>query len=114
MGVHHWLPDAMEGPTQVSALIHAATLVIAGVYVACKLSPVITWLPFCIVTTAASGVASYSLLSVCCLDSKRLIAFSTGWHVALLCILLLLGVYFMCAHVITHAMYKAALFVSVG
>jgi NADH:ubiquinone oxidoreductase subunit 5 (subunit L)/multisubunit Na+/H+ antiporter MnhA subunit len=114
MGIHLWLPDAMEGPTQVSALIHAASLVIAGFVLVSKFTPVLTWLPFCILSLASTGAFAYSLIAVCIYDLKRIVAFSTGWHVALLAILMTVGIYFLTAHIITHAIYKATLFVCLG
>jgi NADH:ubiquinone oxidoreductase subunit 5 (subunit L)/multisubunit Na+/H+ antiporter MnhA subunit len=114
IGIHHWLPDAMEGPTQVSALIHAATLVIAGVVLVHKFTPCLNWLPFCVISATSAGVFCYSFAAICCYDLKRIVAYSTGWHVGVMSTLMMFGIYYLQAHIITHALYKSILFVTLG
>src|SRR5690606_23345486 len=80
LGLHSWLPDAMEGPTPVSALIHAATMVTAGVFMVCRLSPMFEHAPLAlgIVTVIGASTALFAAtIGVCQNDIKRVIAYST-------------------------------------
>ena len=118
LGLHTWLPDAMEGPTPVSALIHAATMVTAGVFMVCRLSPMFA------TSETASTVVTYVGAATCFFaatigttqwDIKRVIAYSTCSQ---------LGYMFVAAgvgapgaamfHLFTHAFFKALLFLGAG
>jgi NADH-quinone oxidoreductase subunit L len=118
LGLHTWLPDAMEGPTPVSALIHAATMVTAGVFMVCRLSPMFA------TSEVASTVVTYVGAATCFFaatigttqwDIKRVIAYSTCSQ---------LGYMFVAAgvgapgaamfHLFTHAFFKALLFLCAG
>ena len=118
LGLHTWLPDAMEGPTPVSALIHAATMVTAGVFMVCRLSPMFE------TSAAALGFVTFigaatcffaATVGTCQWDLKRVIAYSTCSQ---------LGYMFFAAgvgangaamfHLFTHAFFKALLFLGAG
>ncbi len=113
-----WLPSAMAGPTPVSALIHAATMVAAGVYLAVRAQPLIAAVPEVWYTTALIGVATAMLGGVASLwqrNFKRGLAYSTvsqlGWMFAAVA----LGAPFAAMfHLVTHAAFKAMLFLSAG
>lgn len=116
--LHVWLPDAMEGPTPVSALIHAATMVTAGVYLVARLFPLFELAPTSLAVVAAIGLISAfgaSLLALVQTDIKRVLAYSTISQLGLM--LLSLGSGFLAAaifHLTTHAFFKALLFLSAG
>nr|QHQ98630.1 NADH dehydrogenase subunit 5 [Namystynia karyoxenos] len=112
-GLHYWLPDAMEGPTVVSALIHAATLVIAGVVFVAKVC-VLWWVGGFMVMNYLVGVVVYSLLGAATYDVKRTIAFSTAWHVGVLCVFFFGVLHVAILHIVAHALFKASLFSIVG
>lgn len=111
-----WLPDAMEGPTSVSALIHAATMVKAGVYLLSRFYPVLTvevrellfWLALATAfMSAVSALASY--------DLKRVLAFSTINHLALMFLALAAGAWAAAQlHLLSHSLFKALLFLCAG
>ena len=118
LGLHTWLPDAMEGPTPVSALIHAATMVTAGVFMVARLSPMFEFAPFalnvvCVVgATTAFFAATVGLVQN---DIKRVIAYSTCSQLGYM--------FFACGvsayaagifHLFTHAFFKALLFLGAG
>jgi NADH-quinone oxidoreductase subunit L len=116
--LHTWLPDAMEGPTPVSALIHAATMVTAGVYMVCLLSPMFEYAPFAKHVVLVIGAITALFAATVGLvqnDIKRVIAYSTCSQ---------LGYMFMAAgvgayqagmfHLFTHAFFKALLFLGAG
>ena len=131
MPLHIWLPDAMEGPTPVSALIHAATMVVAGVYLVARMFPV-----YCVVddsltfvTVVGAITAFYAAVVACAqIDIKRVLAFSTISQIAFMMVSLgcaydqpvegvhysglgyMAGVF----HLFTHAMFKALLFLGAG
>jgi len=118
LGLHTWLPDAMEGPTPVSALIHAATMVTAGVFLICRLSPVIEYAPVAldIITFVGALTAIFAAtVGMTQFDIKRVIAYSTCSQ---------LGYMFFAAgvsaypaamfHLTTHAFFKALLFLGAG
>ena len=124
--LHIWLPDAMEGPTPVSALIHAATMVVAGVYLVARLFPV-----YCLeegtmtVITVIGCVTALYAAAVACVQSdiKRVLAFSTISQIAFMITSLGVarpelheGVGYMASmfHLFTHAMFKALLFLCAG
>jgi NADH-quinone oxidoreductase subunit L len=118
LGLHTWLPDAMEGPTPVSALIHAATMVTAGVFLVCRCSPMfqlsptaLTFVTF-IGATTAFFAASVGLFQN---DIKRVIAYSTcsqlGYMFAAAGVSAYNAAMF---HLFTHAFFKALLFLSAG
>ncbi|MCH5214035.1 MAG: NADH-quinone oxidoreductase subunit L [Muribaculaceae bacterium] len=134
MPLHIWLPDAMEGPTPVSALIHAATMVVAGVYLVARMFPV-----YCVVDTALTFVAIvgaitafYAAVVACTqIDIKRVLAFSTISQIAFMMTSLACsrmglvpeghheaysGLGYMAGmfHLFTHAMFKALLFLGAG
>lgn len=131
MPLHIWLPDAMEGPTPVSALIHAATMVVAGVYLVARMFPLYCVEPTSLtfVTVVGAITAFYAAVVACTqIDIKRVLAFSTisqiafmmvslgvafdapveGWHYS--------GLGYMASmfHLFTHAMFKALLFLGAG
>jgi NADH-quinone oxidoreductase subunit L len=118
IGLHTWLPDAMEGPTPVSALIHAATMVTAGVFLVCRCSPMFEYAPKAlefvtfIGATTAFFAASVGLFQN---DIKRVIAYSTcsqlGYMFAAAGMSAYGGAMF---HLFTHAFFKALLFLSAG
>ncbi len=118
IGLHTWLPDAMEGPTPVSALIHAATMVTAGVFLMARMSPIITNAPGALnFILFIGGTTCLFAATIACVqtDIKRVIAYSTCSQ---------LGYMFIAAgatayqasifHLITHAFFKALLFLCAG
>ncbi len=118
LGLHTWLPDAMEGPTPVSALIHAATMVTAGVFMVCRLSPmfeasvtaqaVVT----CVGAVTALFAASVALVQT---DIKRVIAYSTCSQLGYMFFAAGSGAYGAAMfHLFTHAFFKALLFLGAG
>ena len=125
--LHIWLPDAMEGPTPVSALIHAATMVVAGVYLVARLFPVYYFeAPEILVLIAVVGaVTSLYAAVVACVqtDIKRVLAFSTISQIGFMMVALGVsgmegheGLGYMASmfHLFTHAMFKALLFLGAG
>ena len=113
-----WLPDAMAGPTPVSALIHAATMVTAGVYLVCRLSFVFVLSPFTMATIAVTGAATALFAATIALvqnDIKKVLAYSTVSQLGFM--FLGVGVGAFTAgffHVFTHAFFKACLFLGAG
>lgn len=130
--LHIWLPDAMEGPTPVSALIHAATMVVAGVFQIARLFPL--WIQYApdalhIVAWVGAFTAFYAAAVACCQsDIKRVLAFSTISQIAFMMVSLgvctelvtghdhvgSLGYMASMFHLFTHAMFKALLFLGAG
>ena len=111
--LHTWLPDAMEGPTPVSALIHAATMVVAGIYLLMRVQPIFSIDALAIV--AAIGAITMLLGSVYAIfqtDIKKTLAYSTVSQLGLM--VLGLGTEFSTFHLLTHAFFKAGLFLSAG
>ena len=118
VGLHVWLPMAMEGPTPVSALIHAATMVTAGVYLLIRFSPLIeyssTVLILCLWIGAITTVFS-SLVGLFQQDIKKVIAYSTMSQLGMMVIAIGLSSYNVALfHLINHAFYKALLFLGAG
>jgi NADH-ubiquinone oxidoreductase chain 5 len=118
VGLHIWLPQAMEGPTPVSALIHAATMVTAGVYLLMRSSPLIeyssTVLIICLWLGAITTVFS-SLIGLFQQDIKKVIAYSTMSQLGIMIIGIGLSSYNIALfHLINHAFYKALLFLGAG
>jgi len=116
--LHTWLPDAMEGPTPVSALIHAATMVTAGVFLVCRMSPLMEYAPEAmnvvvfIGATTAFFAATVGLVQN---DIKRVIAYSTCSQLGYMFVAAGLGVYSVAMfHLFTHAFFKAMLFLGAG
>ena len=127
--LHIWLPDAMEGPTPVSALIHAATMVVAGVYLVARMLPLfIGYAPEVLHWTAYIGAfTAFYAASVACVQSdiKRVLAFSTISQIGFMIVALGVctsmnphegGLGYMASmfHLFTHAMFKALLFLGAG
>ncbi len=118
LGLHTWLPDAMEGPTPVSALIHAATMVTAGVFMVARLSPLFEFstTALTVVTLVGAGTAIFAATVGCVQnDIKRVIAYSTCSQLGYM--------FFACGvsaysagifHLMTHAFFKALLFLGAG
>ena len=118
LGLHTWLPDAMEGPTPVSALIHAATMVTAGVFMVARLSPLFEYSDFAltVVTIIGGGTAIFAATIACTQnDIKRVIAYSTCSQLGYM--------FFACGvsaysagifHLMTHGFFKALLFLGAG
>ena len=118
VGLHIWLPMAMEGPTPVSALIHAATMVTAGVYLLMRSSPLIeysnTVLVFCLWLGAITTIFS-SLIGLFQQDIKKVIAYSTMSQLGMMVIAVGLSSYNIALfHLVNHAFYKALLFLGAG
>jgi NADH-quinone oxidoreductase subunit L len=116
--LHTWLPDAMEGPTPVSALIHAATMVTAGVYMLCLLSPLFEYAPQAkmIVTIIGAVTALFAAtVGLAQNDIKRVIAYSTCSQLGYMFFAAGVGAYQAAMfHLFTHAFFKALLFLGAG
>ncbi|ADL01261.1 NADH-quinone oxidoreductase subunit L [Brevundimonas subvibrioides] len=116
--LHTWLPDAMEGPTPVSALIHAATMVTAGVYMVCLLSPIYEYAPTASLLIAITGAVTALFAATVGLmqnDIKRVIAYSTCSQLGYMFFAAGVGVYESAMfHLFTHAFFKALLFLGAG
>ncbi len=118
LGLHTWLPDAMEGPTPVSALIHAATMVTAGVFMVCRLSPLFE------TSEVAMNIVTYVGAATCFFaatvgltqwDIKRVIAYSTCSQLGYMFFAAGIGAYNAAMfHLFTHAFFKALLFLGAG
>ena len=118
LGLHTWLPDAMEGPTPVSALIHAATMVTAGVFLVARMSPLFEYAPAALTLVVVVGAATAffaATIGLCQNDIKRVIAYSTCSQLGYM--------FFACGvsaysagifHLMTHAFFKALLFLGAG
>jgi NADH-quinone oxidoreductase subunit L len=116
--LHTWLPDAMEGPTPVSALIHAATMVTAGVFLVCRMSPIIEYAPtagaFIVIIGALSAFVA-ATIGLVQNDIKRVIAYSTMSQLGYMFVAAGVGVYSVAMfHLFTHAFFKAMLFLGAG
>jgi NADH-quinone oxidoreductase subunit L len=113
-----WLPDAMEGPTPVSALIHAATMVTAGVYLLARVSPILSHAPDAATTIAVIGaVTALFAATIACAqdDIKRVLAYSTISQLGYMFLAIGSGAYVAALfHMITHAFFKALLFLGAG
>jgi len=114
--LHVWLPDAMEGPTPVSALIHAATMVAAGVYLVARLFPILTPDASLVIAYVGGFTAIFaSTIAVAQNDIKRVLAYSTVSQLGYMVMALGAGAYMAgFFHLVTHAMFKACLFLASG
>ncbi|WP_179378473.1 NADH-quinone oxidoreductase subunit L [Jannaschia marina] len=118
LGLHTWLPDAMEGPTPVSALIHAATMVTAGVFLVCRMSPLMEVAPAAMAFVVILGAFTAFVAATIGLvqnDIKRVIAYSTMSQLGYMFVAAGLGAYSVAMfHLLTHAFFKAMLFLGAG
>lgn len=118
LGLHTWLPDAMEGPTPVSALIHAATMVTAGVFMVCRLSPMFEAAPIALGMVTFVGAATCifaATVGTTQWDIKRVIAYSTCSQLGYMFFAAGVGAYGVAMfHLFTHAFFKALLFLGAG
>lgn len=118
LGLHTWLPDAMEGPTPVSALIHAATMVTAGVFLVARLSPLYEFAPVALmVVTVVGGLTAFiaATIGMTQFDIKRVIAYSTMSQLGYMFFALGVSAYGAAIfHLMTHAFFKALLFLGAG
>jgi len=118
LGLHTWLPDAMEGPTPVSALIHAATMVTAGVFMVCRLSPMFETSPIALGFVTFIGAATCffaATIGTTQWDIKRVIAYSTCSQLGYMFFAAGVGAYGAAMfHLFTHAFFKALLFLGAG
>jgi NADH-quinone oxidoreductase subunit L len=116
--LHTWLPDAMEGPTPVSALIHAATMVTAGVFMVARLSPVFEYAPTALmVVTVVGTITAFFAATVGLVqnDIKRVVAYSTCSQLGYMFVACGVGAYSVAIfHLFTHAFFKALLFLGAG
>ena len=116
--LHTWLPDAMEGPTPVSALLHAATMVTAGVFLVCRMSPLYEYAPQATAFITVLGATTAFFAATVGLvqnDIKRVIAYSTCSQLGYMFVAAGVGVYSVAMfHLFTHAFFKAMLFLGAG
>lgn len=116
--LHTWLPDAMEGPTPVSALIHAATMVTAGVFLVARMSPLMEYTPQVMMFVVFVGSMTALFAATVGLvqnDIKRVIAYSTCSQLGFMFVAAGVGVYSVAMfHLLTHAFFKAMLFLGAG
>ena len=116
--LHTWLPDAMEGPTPISALIHAATMVAAGAYLVARTYPLFEEAPHVLTAVALLGGATalFGAVVACAHnDIKRIIAYSTISHLGLMFLALGVGAFGAAVfHLLSHAWFKALLFLAAG
>lgn len=117
-GLHMWLPDAMEGPTPVSALIHAATMVTAGVFLIIRLSPLFDKIPFILVVIVLIGSITAFFSSTIGLaqnDFKKVVAYSTCSQLGYMVLICGFSYYELSLyHLVNHGFFKALLFLSAG
>ena len=115
---HVWLPDAMEGPTPVSALIHAATMVAAGVYLVARMMPLFSLAPYVLDFVVFIGLFTFifaGTMAIVMHDIKRVLAYSTISHLGLMMMSLgFMGVASAIFHLIVHGISKALLFLGAG
>ena len=114
-----WLPDAMEGPTPVSALIHAATMVTSGVFLLTRINPVLTvgfdWVPTTIAWVGAITAIFAATIAVAQNDIKKVLAYSTVSQIGYMVLAVGTGAYVAAIfHMVTHAAFKALLFLGAG
>ncbi len=118
LGLHTWLPDAMEGPTPVSALIHAATMVTAGVFLVARFSPLYEYAPIALMVITIFGACTALVAATIGLtqfDIKRVIAYSTMSQLGYMFFALGVSAYGAAIfHLMTHAFFKALLFLGAG
>jgi NADH-quinone oxidoreductase subunit L len=118
LGLHTWLPDAMEGPTPVSALIHAATMVTAGVFMVARMSPLFEFSDTALMVVTIVGAATaFFAATVGCVqnDIKRIIAYSTCSQLGYMFFAIGVSAYQAAIfHLMTHAFFKALLFLGAG
>ncbi|MFP5317209.1 MAG: NADH-quinone oxidoreductase subunit L [Acidimicrobiia bacterium] len=116
--LYTWLPDAMEGPTPVSALIHAATMVTAGVFLMCRVNPILDVAPTALTIVAVVGAATaFFAATVACAqnDIKKVLAYSTVSQLGYMFLAVGSGAYVAAIfHMVTHAFFKALLFLGAG
>jgi NADH-quinone oxidoreductase subunit L len=116
--LHTWLPDAMEGPTPVSALIHAATMVTAGVYLVARMHLLYDWAPTAAATVAVVGGVTAlfaATIGTAQIDIKRILAYSTMSQIGYMFLAVGIGAYTAgMFHFMTHAFFKALLFLAAG
>jgi len=118
MPLHVWLPDSMEGPTPISALIHAATMVTAGIFMVARMSPLYEFSETALSLILVVGGATAFLMGLLGLvqnDIKRVIAYSTLSQLGYMCVALGASAYAAAIfHLVTHAFFKALLFLAAG
>lgn len=118
IGLHTWLPDAMEGPTPVSALIHAATMVTAGVFLVARMSPIFEYAPTALMVVTLVGATTAFIaatIGMTQFDIKRVIAYSTMSQLGYMFFALGVSAYPAAIfHLMTHAFFKALLFLGAG
>lgn len=118
LGLHTWLPDAMEGPTPVSALIHAATMVTAGVFLVARMSPIFEFAPVALMVVTVVGATTAfvaATIGMTQFDIKRVIAYSTMSQLGYMFFALGVSAYGAAIfHLVTHAFFKALLFLGAG
>jgi NADH-quinone oxidoreductase subunit L len=118
LGLHTWLPDAMEGPTPVSALIHAATMVTAGIFLVARFSPVYEYAPDALMVVTYVGAFTAivaATIGMTQFDIKRVIAYSTMSQLGYMFFALGVSAYGAAMfHLMTHAFFKALLFLGAG